>query len=106
MLELNIRYTVQSVMLAVAMCIAGVASAAQESGLISAAPDGIQQAGGDMAAVGVAVSNASGISTTKTTIPETTSSPAPRMTWDLAAPELDTFGNETVPIFNSTYSGR
>jgi hypothetical protein len=105
MSELNIRYTVQSVMLAVVMCIAGVASA-QESGSISAAPDDIQQAGGDMAAVGVAVSNASGISTTKTTIPDAASSPASRLIWDSATPELDAFGNETVPIFNSTYSGR
>ena len=31
----------------------------------------------------------------------TTAAPAPRMTWDSAAPELDAFGNETVPIFNA-----
>jgi hypothetical protein len=35
-----------------------------------------------------------------TTAP-TTAAPAPRMTWDSTAPELDAFGNETVPIFNA-----
>jgi hypothetical protein len=37
-------------------------------------------------------------------IPEAATAPTPRMTWDSTAPELDAFGNETVPIFNSTYS--
>jgi hypothetical protein len=36
-----------------------------------------------------------------TTAP-TTAAPAPRMTWDSIAPELDTFGNETVPVFTAT----
>jgi hypothetical protein len=29
-----------------------------------------------------------------------------RMTWESAAPQLDPFGNETVPVFDSAYSGR
>jgi hypothetical protein len=32
----------------------------------------------------------------------TTATPAPRMTWDSTAPELDAFGNETVPVFTAT----
>jgi hypothetical protein len=40
-----------------------------------------------------------------TTAP-TTAAPAPRLIWDSTAPELDTFGNETVPIFNTTPAGR
>src|SRR5688572_26093904 len=32
----------------------------------------------------------------------TTAAPAPRMTWDSTAPELDAFGNETVPVFTAT----
>ena len=32
--------------------------------------------------------------------------PASRMTWESAAPQLDPFGNETVPVFDSAYSGR
>jgi hypothetical protein len=32
--------------------------------------------------------------------------PAPRLTWEAAAPQLDPFGNETVPVFDSAYSGR
>ena len=31
----------------------------------------------------------------------TTAAPAPRMTWDSTAPELDAFGNETVPVFTA-----
>ena len=38
MLEMNIRYTVQGVILAVALCVTGAASA-QESGSILAAPE-------------------------------------------------------------------
>ena len=36
-----------------------------------------------------------------TTAP-TTAAPAPRMTWDSTAPELDAFGNETVPVFTGS----
>ncbi len=36
----------------------------------------------------------------------TKAAPASRMTWESAAPQLDPFGNETVPVFNSAYSGR
>jgi hypothetical protein len=32
----------------------------------------------------------------------TTAAPTPRMTWDSNAPELDAFGNETVPIFTAS----
>ncbi|GEO41839.1 hypothetical protein SAE02_59870 [Skermanella aerolata] len=32
--------------------------------------------------------------------------PASRMTWESAAPQLDPFGNEMVPVFDSAYSGR
>jgi hypothetical protein len=35
-----------------------------------------------------------------TTAP-TTAAPAPRLIWDSTAPELDAFGNETVPIFTT-----
>lgn len=36
----------------------------------------------------------------------TKAAPASRMTWESAAPQLDPFGNETVPVFDSAYSGR
>ena len=32
--------------------------------------------------------------------------PTFRSTWGSAAPRLDPFGNETVPVFDSAYSGR
>jgi hypothetical protein len=32
----------------------------------------------------------------------TIAAPAPRMTWDSTAPELDAFGNETVPVFTAS----
>jgi hypothetical protein len=32
--------------------------------------------------------------------------PSSHMTWELAAPQLDPFGNEMVPVFTSAYSGR
>jgi hypothetical protein len=105
MLEMNIRYTVQGIILAAGLCVAGAATA-QESGSISAGPEEIQQAAGEMTPVGVGGENAGGISTTKDSIPGTAISPAPRITWDSAAPELDAFGNETVPVFNSTYSAK
>jgi hypothetical protein len=104
MLEMNIRYTVQGVILAAGLCVAGAASA-QESGLIPVAPK-TQQAGVERGPVGAEGEDSGGISTTKGDIPGAAISPAPRMTWDATAPELDAFGNETVPIFNSTYSGR
>ena len=105
MLEISMRHTIQGVILAVGLCVAGTATA-QESGSISAGPEETQPAAGDMTSVGVGGEDAGGISTTKGNLPGTAISPAPRLTWDSAAPELDTFGNETVPIFKSTYSGR
>jgi hypothetical protein len=105
MFEMTIRYILQGVILAAGLCVAGAATA-QESGSTSAAPEEIQQAGGEMAPVAVGSEDAGGISTTKGNVPGTAISPAPRMTWDAAAPELDPFGNETVPIFNSAYSER
>jgi hypothetical protein len=105
MFEMTIRCTLQGVILAVGLCVAGAATA-QESGSISDAPEEIQQAGGEMTPVAIGGEDAGGISTTMGNVPGTAISPAPRMTWDSAAPELDPFGNETIPIFNSTYSGR
>jgi hypothetical protein len=32
----------------------------------------------------------------------TTAAPTPRMMWDSTAPELDAFGNETVPVFTAS----
>ena len=105
MFEMTIRCTLQGVILAVGLCVAGTATA-QQNGPISAAPEEIQQAASDTTSVGVRGEDAGGISTTKGNLPGTAMSPAPRLTWDATAPELDAFGNETVPIFNSTYSGR
>jgi hypothetical protein len=36
-----------------------------------------------------------------TTAP-TTAAPAPRLVWESTAPELDAFGNETVPVFTAS----
>jgi hypothetical protein len=105
MLEMNIGYTVQGVILAAGLCVAGAASA-QESGLTSASPAEIQQTAGNITPVAVEGEDAGGNSSPKVDIPGAAKSPAPRMNWDSAAPQLDAFGNETVPIFNSTYSGR
>jgi len=105
MLEMNIRYTVQGVILSAGLCVAGAASA-QESGLTSASPAETQQTAGSITPVSVEGEDAESVSSTKVDIPPAAKSPAPRMNWDSAAPELDAFGNETVPIFNSTYSGR
>jgi hypothetical protein len=84
----------------------GYLHAVDESALISAAPEEAQQTAGDITPIGVGGEDAGGISTTKRSIPGAAISPALRMTWDSAPPELDAFGNETVPVFNSTYSGR
>ena len=32
--------------------------------------------------------------------------PESQMTWESAAPQLDPFGNESVPVFDSAYSDR
>ena len=105
MFEMIIRCTLQGVILAVGLCVAGTATA-QQNGPISAAPEEAQQTAGDITPIGVGGEDAGGISTTKRSIPGAAISPALRMTWDSAPPELDAFGNETVPVFNSTYSGR
>jgi len=105
MLEMNIRYTVQGVILAFALCVAGAASA-QESGSILAAPEKAQRTSSETIPVAAELEAGAGISTTQGNIPGMAISPAPRMTWDSAAPELDAFGNETEPVFNSTYSAK
>jgi hypothetical protein len=94
-----------ALILAAGLCVAGAASA-QESGLKSASPAEIQQATGNIAPVGVEGEDAGAINSPKVDISGAAKSPAPRMNWDSAAPELDAFGNETVPIFNSAYSAK
>jgi len=105
MLKMDKRFILQGVVLAAALCVTGLASA-QERGLGLVTAEEGQQAGDKVIAeatkfevgaiAGAARSDAAG---TKMT-------PASHMTWELAAPQLDPFGNETVPVFNSAYSGR
>jgi hypothetical protein len=103
MLKMSTHYTFQGVILAAGLCIAGTATA-QESVLLSAGPEQAQQASSEMAPVTAGIETDAGMSTAQSSAFGTATIPAPRITWDVTAPQLDAFGNETVPIFNSTYS--
>lgn len=73
---------------------------------VVAAPDSGGQAGEEMIAQ-VARVDAGGIEgMARGGADATKAVPASRMTWESAAPQLDPFGNETVPVFDSAYSGR
>ena len=103
MLETNTRRALQGVILAVGVSVAGMATA-QESGPVPAAPEVVQRTTGEIDQVAAGIEAGSAISATRSNAPQT--APAPHIVWDSATPELDTFGNETVPIFHSTYSGK
>jgi hypothetical protein len=103
MLEMNMRHVIQGIILGVGVSLVGGATA-QESGPIPAAPEIVQRTTGEVDQVATGIGAASAISAPGSNAPQT--APAPRIVWDSAAPELDTFGNETVPIFHSTYSGK
>jgi len=103
MLKMITRYTFQGVILAAGVCIAGTATA-QESASLFAGPVQAQQVSGEMVPVTAGIETAAGMSIAQSSASGTATIPAPRITWDVTAPQLDAFGNETVPIFNSTYS--
>ena len=103
MLEMNMRHVIQGIILGVGVSLVGGATA-QESGPIPAAPEVVQGTTGEINQVATGAEAGSAISATRSNAPQT--APVPRIIWDSAAPELDTFGNETVPIFHSTYSGK
>ena len=108
MLETNTRLALQGVILAVGVSVAGMTTAgmttAQESGSVPAAPEVVQRTTGEIDQVAAGVEAGSAIGATRSNAPQT--APAPHIVWDAATPQLDAFGNETVPIFHSTYSGR
>jgi hypothetical protein len=103
MLEMSMRYTIQGVILAVGLCIAGTATA-QESVSISAGSEQAQQASSETIPVAARIEADTGMSGAQSSPSGTAAIPAPHMTWDSTAPQLDAFGNETVPVFNSAYS--
>jgi hypothetical protein len=108
MLRMNTRLAIQVALFSVGLCLAGSATA-QEGASISTAPDGQLQENSQTISVATGIESGGAINTINTAetfAPERAKGSAPRMTWDSAAPELDAFGNETVPIFNSTYSAR
>jgi hypothetical protein len=105
MLRMNMRPAIQVALFVVGLCLSGSATA-QEGASISAAPDGQLQENNQTTPVTAGIEKAAAINTTGSFTPERAKGPASRITWDSAAPELDAFGNETVPIFNSAYSAK
>jgi hypothetical protein len=91
--------------LAAGLAIAGMA-AAQETGSMAATPGSGGQAGDGMITqvAGMDAGGAKGMA--RSDADATKAVPSSRMTWESVAPQLDPFGNETVPVFDSAYSGR
>jgi hypothetical protein len=77
----------------------------QKSAKLSAPSLG-QQAGDEVIAEATKFEVGAIAGATRSDAAGTKMTPTSHMTWELAAPQLDPFGNETVPIFNSPYSGR
>jgi hypothetical protein len=105
MMRMDLRHAIQVTLFGVGLCLAGSATA-QEGTSISTAPDGQLQENSQTTPVTSGTENVADVNTTKTFASDRAKGPAPRITWDSAAPELDALGNETVPTFNSTYSAK
>jgi hypothetical protein len=104
-LKMDKRFIFRGVILTLALCVTGLASA-QESGPGLVTAEEGQQAGDEVIAEVTKFDVGAIAGATRSDAAGTKMTPSSHMTWELAAPQLDPFGNETVPVFNSTYSGR
>src|SRR3954470_810409 len=104
-LKMDKKFILRGVFLAVTLCVTGLASAQERGPGLVTAEEG-QQAGDEVIAEATKFEVGAIAGATQSDAPGTKMAPTSHMTWELAAPQLDPFGNETVPVFNSTYSGR
>jgi hypothetical protein len=104
-LEMNKGLILQGVVLAMGLCVTGLASA-QESGPVLVTAEEGQWAGDEVMAEATKFEVGAIVGATRSDATGTRMAPASHMTWELAAPQLDPYGNETVPVFESAYSGR
>jgi|SRR3954451_6084690 hypothetical protein len=105
MLKIDKALILRGIVLALALCVTGLASAQERGSALVTAEEG-QQARDEVFAAAkkfeVGVINGA----TRSDAAGTKMAPTSHMTWELDAPQLDPFGNEMVPVFNSAYSGR
>jgi hypothetical protein len=99
------KFILRGVVLAVTLCVTGLASARERGPVLVTAEEG-QQAGDEVIAEVTEYEVGAIAGATRSDAAETKITPTSHLTWELAAPQLDPFGNETVPVFNSAYSGR
>src|SRR5688500_10712687 len=99
------KFILRGVVLAVTLCVTGLASARERGPVLVTAEEG-QQAGDEVIAEVTKYEVGAIAGATRSDAAETKITPTSHLTWELAAPQLDPFGNETVPVFNSAYTGR
>jgi hypothetical protein len=99
------RDILRGVVLTVALCVTGSASAQETGSELAIAEEG-QQAGDEVIAEATKFEVGAIAGATRSNAAGTKMTPTSHMIWELAAPQLDPFGNETVPVFASAYSGR
>ena len=105
MLKMDKKFILRGVFLAVTLCVTGLASAQERGPGLVTAEEG-QQAGDEVIAEATKFDVGAITGATQSDAARTKMTPTSHMTWELAALQLDPFGNETIPIFNSAYSGR
>jgi hypothetical protein len=105
MLKMNKGCILRGTVLAAALCVTGSASAQERGPELVTAEEG-RQAGDKVIAEATKFEVGTIAGATRSEAAGIKMPPTSRMTWELAAPQLDSFGNETVPVFNSAYSGR
>jgi hypothetical protein len=99
------RFIFRGVILTLALCVTGLASAQERGPGLVTAEEG-QQAGDEVIAEVTKFDVGAIVGATRSDAAGTKMTPSSHMTWELAAPQLDPFGNEMVPVFTSAYSGR
>jgi hypothetical protein len=99
------RFIFRGVILTLALCVTGLASAQERGPGLVTAEEG-QQAGDEVIAEVTKFDVGAIAGATRSDAAGTKMTPSSHMTWELAAPQLDPFGNEMVPVFTSAYSGR
>jgi hypothetical protein len=104
-LKMDKRFIFRGVILTLALCVTGLASAQERGPGLVTAEEG-QQAGDEVIAEVTKFDVGAIAGATRSDAAGTKMTPSSHMTWELAAPQLDPFGNEMVPVFTSAYSGR
>lgn len=105
MLKTNKGCIIGGLVLAASLYITGSASAQQSRPESVTAEEG-RQAGDEMTEEARNFDGGAVIATTRSDGVGTKINSTSHVTWELVATQLDPFGNETVPVFNSAYSGR